>query len=132
MNPSQPPSHPRPAVLAAAGVCLLQVLTLLVTAGLYALELTRGDGEDPSTASMTMVVCIIFAILLAVLASAWFKGASWPRTPTIVWNVLLLPAAWTLATSSGLWFGLGLAVLALVGIAAALLTPVPELPDRAL
>jgi hypothetical protein len=110
-------------------VSAVEALLLLATAAIYGLELADGRAEDPSTASMSMVVAIIFAILLAVLAGAWVKGALWPRSPTIVWNVLLLPAAWTLAQTNGLWFGLGLAALALAGAVAALMAPSPHLPD---
>lgn len=129
VTPSNPPSHLTPPALAAAAVSVVEALLLLVTAGLYGLELADGRAEDPSTASMSMVVAIIFAILLLALAGAWAKGARWPRTPTLVWNVLLLPAAWTLVQSSGLWIGLGLAVVALAGVVAALLSPSPDLPD---
>lgn len=129
---SRPPSRPLPSVLVAAGVCLLEAVLLLVTALLYGLELAGDRAVDPSTASMSLVVCLIFAILLLVLASAWVKGALWPRTPTIVWNVLLLPVAWSLATSTSIWLGLGVAVVALMGVAAAVLSPSADLTDKAL
>lgn len=129
---SQPPSSPTPSALAAALVCLVEAIFLVGTAVLYGLELADGRSDDANVASMSLVVCLIFAILLAVLAAAWRKGARWPRTPTIVWNVLLLPAAWTLATTSGLWVGLTLAVVAVAGVVAALLAPSADLPDRAL
>ena len=119
-------------LLTAALVCLVEALFLVGTAVLYGLELADGRSDDANVASMSLVVCLIFAILLAVLAAAWRKGARWPRTPTIVWNVLLLPAAWTLATTSGLWVGLTLAVVAVAGVVAALLAPSADLPDRAL
>lgn len=122
--PSTPPR-------AAAVVCFVEAVLLLVTAGMYGMELAAGEAFDASTASMSLVVSLIFAILLAVLGMSWAKGSQWPRTPTIVWNALLLPAAWTLGTSTGLWFGLGLGALALVGIAAAVLSPA-HFDDRAL
>ena len=113
-------------------VCLVEAALLVVTAVLYGLELVDGQADDANVASMSLVVCLIFAILLAVLAAAWRKAALWPRTPTLVWNVLLLPAAWTLATTNGIWVGLALAVVALAGVMAALLAPSPDLPDRTL
>lgn len=116
----------------AAGVCVVESALLVATAVLYALELLGDRAEDAGTASMSLALCVIFAILLAVLAAAWSKGALWPRTPTVVWNVLLLPAAWTLVTASGIWIGVGVAVVAATGVVAALLAPTPELPDRAL
>ena len=58
-------------------------------------------------------------------APAWLAHAEVQVDPI----VLLLPAAWTLVQSSGLWIGLGLAVVALAGVVAALLSPSPDLPD---
>lgn len=125
--PFAPSAPPR----VAGGVCLVEAVLLLVTAGMYGLELLAGEAFDANTASMSLVVSLIFAILLVVLGMSWLRGREWPRTPTIVWNALLLPAAWTLGTSTGPWYGLGLAALALVGLAAALLAPA-HFDDRAL
>lgn len=132
MTPSNLPSPLTPPAVAAAVVCLIEAALLVVTAVLYGLELLDDQADDANVASMSLVVCLIFAILLAVLAAAWRKGALWPRTPTLVWNVLLLPAAWTLATTNGIWVGLTLAVVALAGVVASLLAPSPDLPDRTL
>lgn len=132
MTSSNPPSPPTTPALVAVAVCLIEAALLLVTAVLYGLELVDDRAVDANTASMSLVVCLIFAILLAVLAAAWRKGAYWPRTATLVWNALLLPAAWSLASSNGIWVGLGLAVLALTGVVASLLAPAADLSDRAL
>lgn len=123
--PSTPPR-------VAGMVCLVEALLLFVTAGMYGVELASGESVDANTASMSLVVSVIFALLLLAVGMSWLRGRSWPRTPTIVWNVLLLPAAWTLATTTGAWVGLGLAVIALVGVGAALLSPAHDLDDRAL
>lgn len=117
--PIAPSTPPR----VAGAVCLVEALLLFVTAGMYGVELAAGEAFDASTASMSLVVSLIFALLLVVLGMSWLRDREWPRTPTVVWNVLLLPAAWTLGTSTGLWFGVGLAALAIVGLVAALLSP---------
>lgn len=116
----------------AGAVCLLEAVLLFVTAGMYGIELAAQESIDPNTASMSLVVSVIFAILLLVVGMSWLRGRSWPRTPTIVWNLLLLPAAWTLVTSSGLWIGLAVAVMALIGVGAALLSPAHDVEDRTL
>ena len=67
-HPDSPP--PTPAIVAAV-VCLVEALLLVGTAVLYGLELADGRAEDANVASMSLVVCLIFAILLAVLAAAW-------------------------------------------------------------
>ena len=125
------PPPTRPALAAAAG-CRGEALALGVTAPHSALARAAARAVDASTASMSLVVCLIFAILLAVLAAAWRKSALWPRTPTLVWNVLLLPAAWTLTATNGIWVGLALAVVAVAGVVASLLAPSADLTDRTL
>lgn len=129
--PQLPIDHLVPPRVAGA-VCLVESALLFVTAGSYALELLADRAFDANTASMSLVVSLIFAILLLAVGMSWLRGRLWPRTPTVVWNLLLLPAAWTLGTSTGLWFGLGLALLALLGIAAAVLSPAHDVEDRAL
>lgn len=130
-SPNLPVASLTPPRVAGA-VCLLEALLLVVTAGRYGLELLAGEAFDANTASMSLVVSAIFAVLLLVVGMSWLRGRSWPRTPTIVWNVLLLPAAWTLARTTGLWFGLALAVVALAGVGASLLSPAHDVDDRAL
>lgn len=125
VDPSTPPR-------VAGAVSLLEAVLLFVVAGMYGLELAAGEAFDPNTASMSLVVSLIFALLLLVIGMSWLRDRSWPRSPTIVWNLLLLPAAWTLGTSTGVWFGLGLAVVAVVGVGAALLAPAHGFEDRAL
>lgn len=124
VDPSAPPR-------VAGGISLLQALLLAVVAAVYGLELMSGEADDANIASMSLVVALIFALLLAFLGVSWWRGRSWPRSPTIVWNLLLLPAAWTLGTTTGPWWGLALAAVALVGIGAAVLAPA-HYEDRAL
>ncbi len=126
------PLSPSSAVRLAGGVIALEALLLLLAAVSYLVELVSGKATEPSIAWMSLVVCLVFAALLAVVAGGWFTGRRWPRTPTIVWNLLLLPAAWTLGTTEGALIGIGLAVVAVVGIVAALAAPSPDLPERTL
>lgn len=111
----------------AGAVCLVESALLFITAGSYAVELLADRAFDANTASMSLVVSLIFALLLLAVGMSWMRGRLWPRTPTIVWNLLLLPASWTLGTSTGTWAGLGLAALALVGLAAAVLSPAHDM-----
>ena len=103
-----------------------------MTAVSYGVELIEGRAFDANTASMSLVVSIIFALLLLAVGMSWLRGRTWPRTPTIVWNLLLLPAIWTLHTTNGAAVSVPLLVLALAGIAAAALAPAVDRSDNAL
>ena len=132
VTPPNLPVHPSTPPRVAGAVSLFQAALLLLAAGAYGVELAAGEAVDANTASMSLAVALIFAILLLVVGMSWLRDRAWPRSPTLVWNLLLLPAAWTLGTSTGVWFGLGLAAIAVVGVGAALLSPAHGFEDRAL
>jgi hypothetical protein len=85
--------------LVAAGVCTLQAVALLGFCVFYLWELTRGEGDDPTRVVMSALLIALFSVALAALGWAWWRGSNWPGTPTLVWNVLLLPVAWSLLQS---------------------------------
>jgi hypothetical protein len=66
---------------------------------------------------------LVFGVALLFVARGWTRGQGWPRTPTLVWNALLLPVAWTLRESDQTLVAAGLAVLAVASIVAALASP---------
>lgn len=113
----------------AALVCAAEALLLLATAAILARELITGTADDASTAGMTLAVSALFAALLLVLAAHWWRGRRWPRTPTIVWNLLLLPAAWTLGTGGATALAIGLAAAAVLGLMAAWSSPPADLDE---
>lgn len=127
-SPDRAPAADLPARIAAA-VCLLEAAGLGATAARFATELTTGTADDPSVAGMSLVVTVIFTGLLLLLAAHWWRGRRWPRTPTIVWNLLLLPTAWTLSQTNGPLVGGLVALVALTGVAAAWASPAPDLPE---
>lgn len=98
----------------------LQALALLGICGFYAVGLGRGESDSPARVVMSIVLIAIFAVALAVLAVAWWRGAGWPGTPTAVWNALLLPVAWGLFQGGQGLVGGTVLVVALVGLLAAL------------
>ncbi|GAB3112369.1 hypothetical protein GCM10027055_15140 [Janibacter alkaliphilus] len=126
---STDPAPVPPQAYTAAGVCGFQAFLLFGAAAVFVIALVRGTAAEPTEAVMTLVVALVFATLLAVMAVHWWRGSRWPRTPTIVWNILMLPAAFTLASSSGLGVGIPFAIVALVGLSAAWQTPPPQLPE---
>ncbi len=114
----------------AAAVCAIQALLLAAAAATYVMEIVQGRAADPSLATMSMLVTLIFAGLLALLAMRWWGGYRWPRTPTMVWSALLLPVAYTLAQANGWLIGLTVVVISLTGLVSAALSPSPDLPDE--
>ena len=120
----------------AGAVCLIQAAALMVVAGTYAAELLGLAGlraEDPSVASMALVLTALFAILVGVVGAHWWRGRRWVKTPTIVWNLLLLPASITLVQANGWLVGGPVAALAVIAILAAWGSPsidVDEVTDR--
>jgi hypothetical protein len=105
----------------AALVMVLQALVLLGYFGFFVYEIMQGASDGTVLAGTLSGLILVFAILSSVLGRGWMRGARWPRTPTILWNALLLPVAWSLHDAGRSALGLGLGVLALVGILSAVL-----------
>src|SRR6476620_11420419 len=114
----------------AAAVCGLEAAVLLGFCGFYLWELAQGASSDAGRAAVSTLLIAIFAVALGMLARAWLRGAGWPNTPTIVWNVLLLPVSWGLLTGGQALVGALVAVVAIVGIAAAALAGEPPPAHR--
>jgi hypothetical protein len=105
---------------AAAAVCAVQALFLLGFCAFSLVELARGGSDDSLRVVMEVVLVAAFAAGLLALARAWLAGGGWPSTPTVVWNVLLLPVAWGLVQGGRGALGALVAAVALVGAGAAL------------
>lgn len=105
----------------AALVCGVQGLLLLGFCAFYLYELVIGEGEDPARVVMSIVLMALFGVGLLALARGWLRGLAWPRTPTIVWNLLMLPVAWSMK-DAGFWGAIPLGVIAVAGIVAAFLS----------
>jgi hypothetical protein len=124
------PDVPRPATrgprLAAAVVCLVEAVVLFGFFGFYVYEMAIGASSDLPRAATSAALILIFGVLLVLLAAAWRRAADWARTPTLLWNALLLPVAWSLHESGRTPIALGVALLAVGGIGAALAAPPRE------
>lgn len=112
---------------AAGAICLVEAVLLLIAGLFFGGELLTGTADEASVASMSMILTLLFAVLMLVMAVHWWRGSRWQRTPTIVWNLLLLPAAWSLMSSSGVLPALAVAAVALAGLVSAWASPAPEL-----
>lgn len=103
----------------AAGISAVQGLALVGFAGFYVYEISQGAADDLGRAVMSCVLFVLFAWGLLAVARGWLRDLDWPRTPTIVWNVLLLPVAWSMSQADRPGIALALGGGALVAVAAA-------------
>ncbi|XVX21453.1 hypothetical protein ACQP1U_06160 [Actinomycetota bacterium] len=111
-----------PRVIASL-VCVAQALVLLGWCAFYAYEIAIGASDDVARAVMSVVLIALFAAALFALGHIWFRTSNWwPRTPTIVWNLLLLPVAWSLHQSGRSLIAVGVGLLAIIGIGSAMAT----------
>ena len=109
----------------------LEGLVLVGFAVFYVIEMASGATDNLSRAAVSTVLIAVFAVGLLVLARGWFTPAGWPKTPTVLWNVLLLPVAWSLRDGDRPLIALAVGAVALTSIVAAVAAPRPhrESPD---
>lgn len=125
--------RPAPAMRRlAALLTAFEALIVLGFAVFFGYEVAVNAEDSLTTALGSGALILITGIALLYLARGWARGAHWPRTPTILWNVLLLPVAWSLHDSEQTLIALGVAALALASIMASLATPshLPAALDR--
>lgn len=126
IEPAQPRERasdpPSPPARVAAGLLLAQVVAFLAAAVFYVVEGLQGLGEDGARVVMSVVLFLVLAAGLFTVARGLARGASWARTPALVWNAVLLPIAWNLTEAGAYgWAALlcAVALAGLVGIVAA-------------
>ncbi|MBD3784960.1 MAG: hypothetical protein IE926_18760 [Micrococcales bacterium] len=110
----------------AAALCGLQALALLGFAAFYLYELAVGEGSDATRVVMSALTILLGAAGLAALARGWLGDRRWPRTPTIVWDLLLLPVGVSLFQAGRTGLGWLVTGLALVTLGAAFTARVPD------
>jgi len=112
-------------------VCLvtgLQAVAVAAVAVFYVVELGRGAGADGAGVISSVVLFVIVAGALSALAAGWWRRAAWPRTATIVWNLVLVPVAVALFQAGQTLLGVVLGVVVVVATGSAL--AVPGRPDH--
>jgi hypothetical protein len=108
---------------AAGLLTLVEAVAVLGFALFYVYEMVTGATDDLARAATSGVLILVFGLGLLALARGWARGAAWPRTPTVLWNALLLPVAWSLHESDRTPLALAVGVLAVASIAAAVSAP---------
>ena len=129
-SPAPAPSRPRDVFRSvAAGVCGLQVLALLGFVVFYLWELTQDSADDVARVVMSALLIAVFAAGIGAMARGWVRGDNWPNTPTVVWNLLLVPVGWSLVQSGRGLVGALVIVVALVGIVSAIKADTTDTED---
>jgi hypothetical protein len=119
------PSSRGPRRLAAL-LTGLQALALAGFAVYYVVELVLGEGSDTMRVLMSALLILLGGVGLGLLARGWLGSAQWPRTPTLVWNVILLPVGVSLVQGNRVAIGGVVIVVALVVIVAAWVARDPD------
>lgn len=97
---------------------LVQVATILAFSLYYLVELAQGLGVNATQVLMSVVVFVVGAALLAILARGLWRGQAWARTPTVLWNVMVLLICVSLVQSGQLLTAVAVGGVAAGGIVA--------------
>ena len=108
----------------AAGLLTLgEAVAVLGFALFYVYEMVTGATDDVTRAATSGALILVFGLGLLALARGWNRAADWPRTPTVLWNALLLPVAWSLHESDRTPVALAVGLAAVASIVAAVSAP---------
>jgi hypothetical protein len=122
-EPTTPRRDVRGSHRAAGILTLIEALVLLGFTVFYLYEIVTGSSERLATAATSAVLILVFAVGFGVLTRGWWRGADWPRTPTVLLNALLLPVAWSLHDAGRTGLALAVAAVAVATIVAAVAAP---------
>ena len=111
------------ARLAVSLITGLQAVAVAAVAVFYLVELARGQEADGAGVISSIVLFVVVALALAALAAGWWRRASWPRTATIVWNLVLVPVAVALVQADQTVLGVTLGVVVVAAVVSALAVP---------
>ena len=118
-----PSSQVRGSHRAAGLLTLLEALVALGFVAFYVYEMVTGATDDLTRAATSGALILVFGLGLLALARAWGRASQWARTPTLLWNFLLLPVAWSLHESGRTPIALAVAGVAVASIVAAVSSP---------
>lgn len=102
----------------AAGACGLEALALIV-GGVYLLVMgLLGRPDRPEQAEMGGLTLIALGVIPLIAARGLLLCRGWSRGPALITQIMALPVAYTLLTSSGglIPAGIALAVVAVTGL----------------
>ncbi|RNI23212.1 hypothetical protein EFY87_07190 [Flexivirga caeni] len=107
----------------------LQTVVLVVLAGSLVVTGVSGHTDDGGRALTEAATVLALAACSALLALGFWRGRSVARTPSLLWNALLVIVGITVATSGAPAIGVLVAVVGVISFAATLRVPRYELDD---
>lgn len=82
--------------LIATGVSGAQALTLLVL-GIFSFAMVgAGRADDPTSAALMACLAVLVGAGLAYAACELWRGARWARSPSLVWQLVMLPVGYSM------------------------------------
>lgn len=107
----------------------LQGGVLLILAGILVVDVVRGQVDGTTQALTEAAVVVVFALAALGLARGLIGGSGWARTPSVVWNLLLLPVAYSMFTADQPALGSVVLVLAVLTLVMVWRTPSMDLSE---
>lgn len=106
-----------------------QALALVALTILLLVHVLDGSTENGLQGVTEAVLVLAFAACAAGLAVALHRGRALAKTPTLVWNALLLPVSFSMISAGQHLIGFTVLAFAGVTFVAALTLPRPSDPD---
>lgn len=128
-SPAGPPPGRASAWLIAGLGTALEAGVLVALAGVSLYGVVVGSASTTSRGITEAIVLLVLGVGLGLFARALFRHQSLAKTPTLLWNVMLLPVAYSLGTGGAPLWGVATAVVAAITLVAAVLVPRYELDD---
>lgn len=129
----QPTDAPVPlsrAARIAGTVCALETVAGLALIVVYVIGLVGHRETSLFVSLSSLLLLVIFTVTWALMTVQWWRGETWPRMLTLVFNLLLLPLSWTIVQSMSAVAGVVVAVVAVVGVVASAMAPGREDPSE--
>lgn len=120
-EPSVPASGT--AWLVSAAGTGLAALAMLVMAAMSAYGVINGDASTTTRALTEAAVLVVLAAGVALLAVNLLRHKSLAKTPTLLWNGMLVPVSFSLMSGGAKLLGTATLVVAVVTFVAALTLP---------
>ncbi|KNX37703.1 hypothetical protein [Luteipulveratus halotolerans] len=121
------PDELSPASRSAALLMAGQAVVLAVLVVISLVQVINGSADDVTQALTEAALVLVFAGCAAALALALHRGKGLARTPTLVWNALLIPVGVSMLGGGAVAIGLAVLLWAVATIAAAVMMPRPDL-----